>query len=126
MVGDVADFWFGVAADGEDHFGEALAGSAEEDVGLVFVVVDASEECEFFGWCACAALEVDAEVVPVGVGDAGVVARGDEVCVDLFGVGVELAELEPVVASDAGVRGASCGVFVDEVVDDAAEVFLEV
>ncbi len=61
-----------------------------------------------------------------GVGDAGVVAGGDEVRADGFGVAGELAEFQVFVAADAGVGGAAAIIFADEVVDDAAEIVLEV
>src|SRR5690606_36753062 len=58
--------------------------------------------------------------------DAGVMTRGDEISADLAGVLVELAELQLIVAAHAGIGGAAGGVLIDEVVDDAAKVFLEV
>ena len=58
--------------------------------------------------------------------DAGVVAGGDEVGVELLAVRPELAELQPVVADDARVGRAAGEVLVGEVVDDAVEVALEV
>ena len=56
----------------------------------------------------------------------GVVAGGDEVGLELLAVGPQLAELQPVVADDARVRRPAREVLVGEVVDDAAEVALEV
>src|SRR4051812_40508457 len=53
-------------------------------------------------------------------------AAGDVVRADGLGIGSELAELQPVVAANARVGRAAPVVLVDEVVDDAAEVFLEV
>ena len=58
--------------------------------------------------------------------DAGVVAGGDEVGVELLAERPELAELQPVVADDARVRRAAGEVLVGEVVDDPVEVVLEV
>ncbi len=59
-------------------------------------------------------------------GGAGVMAGGDVVCADGFGVAGELSEFEVFVAADAGVGGAAAVIFADEVVDDSAEVVLEV
>src|SRR6516225_5078750 len=56
----------------------------------------------------------------------GVMPGGDEVCLNLFGVGPKLAELEPAVANDTGVRRTAGKVFVGEVVDDTVEVALEI
>ena len=58
--------------------------------------------------------------------DAGVVAGGDEVGVELLGELPELAELQPGVADDARVRRPAAEVFVGEVVDDPVELCLEV
>ena len=109
-LGDRPDLGLMEAADGEEHAGEFVPLCAEEDIGLVFAVVEAAEE---------GGLAVD-------LLNAGVVAAGDEVGVDLACVVVELAELEPVVAADAGVGRAARGVLGREVVHDAAEVLAEV
>ena len=57
---------------------------------------------------------------------ADVMAGGDVVGLELFAVGPEFAELEPGVADDAGVGRAAGEVLVGEVVDDPAEVLLEI
>ena len=57
---------------------------------------------------------------------AGVVAGGDEIGADGMGVAGEFAELEVFVATDAGVGGAAGIVLADEVIDDPAEIVLEV
>ncbi len=99
-----------VAADGEEDVRQQLAAQAEEDVGLVLGGVGGP-----------------VQLVPAGAGDdAGVVAGGHEVGLHLPAVGPELAELQPVVADDARVGRAPGQVLVGEVVDDAAEVTLEV
>ncbi len=83
---------------------------AEEDVALVFVVVESTEEGGYV----------------VDGFDACVVAGGDVLGVDGFGVLGEFAELEPVVAADAGVGSSTGVIFIDEVVDDSAKVLFEV
>src|SRR5262249_53394626 len=49
-----------------------------------------------------------------------------EVGPNLPGVIMQLPELQPVVAADARVGRAAAGILIHEVVDDAAEVLLEV
>ncbi len=95
----------------QQHVIKPIARAAKEDVGLVLAGVAAAHEHRPPGGVA-----LDARVMP----------GGDVVGVDGPGVGVELAELQPVVAADAGVGRAAGVVFADEVVDDAAEVALEV
>ena len=56
----------------------------------------------------------------------GVMAGGDEIGPDAVGIVEQLAELQPVVADDAGIGGAAGGVFVHEIVDDPAELVLEI
>src|SRR5258708_8359692 len=56
----------------------------------------------------------------------GVMPRGNVVGFQLFAVGPEFAELEPIVANNAGIGCSPGKVFVGEVIDDAAEVALEV
>ena len=53
-------------------------------------------------------------------------ARGDELGADAVGVIEQLAELDPVVALHAGIGRAAGRVFVDEVVDDPAELGVEI
>src|SRR5262249_39329144 len=64
--------------------------------------------------------------LPAAGDDAGVVPRGHVVGPELPAVVPELAELEPVVADDAGVGRPPGQVLVGEVVHDAGEVVLEV
>lgn len=111
FFGELADACFFEVADGEDHSGEFFAGDAEEDVGLVFFVVESAEEVGLAVGCFC---------------DAGVVAGGDVIGADGFGVAGEFSEFEVLVAADAGVGGSAAVIFADEVVDDSAEVVLEV
>ena len=112
VEGDLSDVGFFVVSDGQEGMFDGGGSHAEEDVALVFAVVEAAEECGGAG---------------DGVGaDAGVVAGGDIVGADGFCVGGEFAELEPIVAADAGIGCSAAVVFGDEVVDDAAEVILEI
>ncbi len=109
---DGADLVFFEIADGQERVIEGLAGHAEENVALVLAVIEATGEGFFAGG-------------RVG-GDAGVMAGCDEISADGLGVTVEAAELEPIVAADAGVGGAAAVVFIDEVIDDAGEFVLEI
>ncbi len=109
--GEVAHRGFLMLSDREQHPCEAFAGGAEEDIGLVLAPIDAPHQPVLGG---------------PGAVDAGVVSAGDEVGVDAAGVLMEGAELEPVVAADAGIGGAARRVLVGEVVDDPGEVLLEV
>ncbi len=88
------------------------AAHAEEDVGLVFAMIETAHEGALAG-CGI-------------VADAGVVAAGDVIGADGLGIFRELAEFEPVVAAHAGVRRAPAVVLIDEVVDDPPEVFFKV
>ena len=96
--------------DGEHHLVDTGGFDAEEDVRLVFVFVSAAGEGG----------------VPVVCVEAGVVPGGDDLGAELAGLVVEAAELEPVVAADAGVGCSARGVLVDEVVDDLGEAVFEV
>ena len=84
----------------------------KEDVGLVLAGVDAAEE---------------AHAAVRAVGEAGVMAGGDIVGVELEGAVHEEVDLDAVVASDAGVEGTAALVLGEEVVDDVgAELALGV
>src|SRR5207245_2443728 len=62
-----------------------------------------------------------------GMGDdLSVMSGGDVVGFELFAIGPELAELEPVVADDARIGSAAGQILVGEVVDDPLEVVLEI
>jgi hypothetical protein len=52
--------------------------------------------------------------------------RGNALRSDAVGIVEQLAELEPVVADDAGIRRAGRAIFADEIVDDLAELVGEV
>ena len=56
----------------------------------------------------------------------GVMPCGDEVRTDAVGIVAQAAELDPVVAHHARIGRAAAGVFVNEIVDDAVEILLEV
>jgi hypothetical protein len=51
---------------------------------------------------------------------------GDEISLELSAVGPELAELEPGVADDAGIRRASGQIFIGEIVNDPVEFTFEI
>ena len=57
---------------------------------------------------------------------ARIMTGGHEICSELLPIGPQLAELEPGVANDARVGRAAGEVLVGEVVDDPAEMLLEV
>ena len=99
------------AADRQQHPRQPLARRAEEHVALVLVQVHAPPQREAAG------------IVRL---HARVVAACHELRVDLLGVVVQLAELQPVVAAHARVRRAAGVVFAHEVIDDPPEVLLEV
>src|SRR5436190_12184150 len=61
-----------------------------------------------------------------GVLNSRVVTARDKLRIDLFRIFVQLAELQPVVAAHARIGRAAGVVLGDEVVDDPAEVLLEV
>ena len=99
------------AADGQQHLGKSFRLGAEEHVGLVLAVIQASQQA----------------VLAVGPGlDPGVVSTGDVRGTDLPGMGVQSTELQPVIAAHAWIRRAPGIVFLDEVIDDPAEFALEI
>ena len=53
-------------------------------------------------------------------------ARGDKIRADRFGILRQPAELQPVVAPHAGIGRAAAVVFADEIIDDPAEILLEI
>ena len=55
-----------------------------------------------------------------------VMPRGHKLSPDAVGIIEQLAELQPVVALDAGIRRPTARVFIDEVVDDLPEFGLQV
>src|SRR4051794_26379221 len=62
----------------------------------------------------------------VAPNNTGVMSGGDEVGVELLAIRPELAELQPVVANNAGVGRPTVEILVGEIVDDALEVLLEI
>ena len=109
-AGDPSDIRLVILADRKQHFPEPLLRCTEEHVALVLVAVDAPQKPRRAG-------------APV---DPRIMARGDEPGAHLPGIGMQLAELQPVIASDAGVRRATRVVLSHEVIDDPAELLLEV
>ena len=99
-----------ITPDGKKHLGEPTPGSPEEYVALVLVVIETPEQTQL-------------AICPV---DPRVMAGSHKVRIDLSGVIVQLAELQPVIAAHAGVGGSTVVIFPHEVVDDAAKVLLEI
>ena len=56
----------------------------------------------------------------------GIVAGGHELRVDAVGVLKQLAEFQPLITDNARIGSAAAHVFVDEVVDDPAEIRLQI
>ncbi len=84
---------------------------SEQNVTLILVVIDAAQELR---------LAVGAAL------DAGVVPGRDIVRIELAGVIMQAAKLQPVVATHARIRRAPGVVLVDEVLNDPSEVAFEV
>ncbi len=106
-----AGLGLGQAAQGKAQESQLLGGGGEEEVALVLGGVGG--------------------LVQLGAGrpvdTQRVVAGGECLGPQVAGGGQEVAELDPLVAADAGDRSAAFGVAVDEVVDDGgAEALLEV
>src|SRR2546430_15365425 len=81
----------------EERVLERIARHAEEDVTLVLAMIDAAEQR------LLAVDGIDAH--------ARVVAGGDEIGADGLGIARQLAELEPVVTANAGIRRSAAVVF---------------
>ena len=112
VQGQPADLRLGVVAYGHEGGGKLVLAHTEEHVGLVLVGVNAATEGEPAG--------------AVGF-DAGVVAGGDVAGVEHPGALGQKAELDLVVAGNAGMGGAPAFVLALEVVDDeGAELALDV
>src|SRR5262249_37706283 len=99
-----------VAADWKQHTRQDSSAQTKEDVRLVLVWVGGPVQLG----------------MAVAVNNLGIVSRGNEVGIELLAVGPELAELQPVVADDAGVWRAAGEVFIGEVVDDPVELVLKI
>ena len=104
--GDGPDIRLHVPADGEEQVWQHVPLDAVQDVRLILFRIDA--------------------LVQFAVDNLGIVPRGDGVAAELLTELPELAELQPVVADDAGVRRAALEVFVREIIDDRAELVFEI
>ena len=111
--GEIAHFGLRHRAEREEGAGELVLREAEEEIGLVLAVIDATAHLP----AAAGGVE----------GDAGVVAGGDALGADAVGHVEKLVELDEVVAEGAGDGRAAGEVLVDEGLDDLAlEALFEV
>ena len=119
--GQLADFVFRIVADGHQGSGQLLLAHPEQHIGLVFVGVHAPPQRPADGVGVAIAIPVP------GGNDAGVVAGSD--ILRLHGAGAlrQKAELDLVVAGDAGMGGAPGFVLAPEIVnDESAELPLHI
>ena len=58
--------------------------------------------------------------------DAGVVPGRDEFGIDSIGVVEQATELDPMIALHAGIGRSTTQIVIDEIIDDAAKVLLEI
>ncbi len=105
-----AHFVFAMAANGKQQMRQHFAAQAVQHIRLILVRIGG-------------AVQLD---TGSGPNDLGVVARGDEIGLQLLAVAPQLAELQPVVAHYARIGRAPQQIFVGEVIDDAIKLALKV